>query len=349
MPSGSESRPVPSRIRAVLGTRTRRGFYALALILAGALCAAQSFGIAGWTVSAAAGASVLYGTAYEYVYDANTGNKISELDWDINPLPTFASRVLVRHQRTEFELSCSLGLDGNRGIMTDSDWLNEKLGDTSTKTNYSESTAMGAGFTDLGLSVRQSFRLSPTLDLSSFVGFRYIYIAWAAQGGWLQYAIDYHQGSSAPYSVYTTGQISAMSGTVSIYEQRYYAVIFGVDANAALSREISFFGSLHLSPIVIASALDYHALRDVTFKDSMSGGFLFQPALGLTWSPVSSFDLRLEGSYFLISGLKGSDTETAGPSSNETDIAPGQTIVYPNSAGAGIEFLSVELSAALRL
>jgi outer membrane protease len=329
--------------------RARRGLYSLVLILVGALCAAQSFGIAGWTVSAEAGASILYGTAYEYVYDANTGNKLSQLNWDIKPVLTVASSLLVQHQRTLFEFSCSLGLDGNRGIMTDSDWLNEASGDASMKTNYSESAAMGTGFTDLGLSVRQSFRLSPTVDLSSFVGFRYIDIAWAAQGGWLQYASNDTQGSLPPYYVYTTGQVRSMSGTVSTYEQRYYAVILGVDANAALSREFSFFGSLHFSPIVIASALDYHALRDVTFSDSMSGGFLVQPALGFAWSPVSSFDLRLEGSYFLISGLKGSDTATAGPNSNETNIARGQTIAYPNTAGAGIEFLSLDLSATLRL
>jgi outer membrane protease len=329
--------------------RTRRGFYSLALILAGALCAAQSFGIDGWAVSTEAGAKLLYGTAYEYVYDANTGNKVSELDWDIKPLVTVSSRLFVQHQRTQFGLSCALGFNANRGIMTDSDWLNEGLGDTSTKTNYSESTALGTGFTDLGLSVRQSFRLSQTVDLSSFVGFRYIDIAWAAQGGWRQYASDYQQNKLPPYYVYTTGPIFTMSGTVSTYEQRYYAVIFGVDANVVLSRDFSFFGSLHLSPIVIASALDYHALRDVTFTDSMSGGFLFQPALGLAWSPVSSLNLRLEGSYFLIGGLRGSDTETAGPNSSESNISPGQSIVYPNSAGAGIEFLSVELSATLRL
>ncbi len=332
------------------GRHLLRGLAAAAFTLAGTLCAAQSFGLADWTVSTEAGAQLLYGTAHEYVYDGNTGNKISELDWDIKPVLTLASRLLVQHRRTWFELSCALGLDGDRGIMTDSDWLNEASGDTGTKTNYSESTAMGTGFTDLGLSVRQSFRISRTVDLSSFVGFRYIDIAWSAQGGWLQYASDYVPKSSPPYYVYTTGTVEALpTGTVSTYEQRYYAAVFGAEVDLALSREFSFHGSLHLSPIVFASDLDYHALRDVTFADSMSGGFLFQPALSFVWSPGSQFSFRLGGAYLLIGGLKGSDTETAGPNSKETNIAPGQTIVYPNSAGADIEFLSAELSATLRL
>ena len=84
----------------------------------------------------------------------------------------------------------------------------------------------------------------------------------------------------------------------------------------------------------------------------MSGGYLVEPSASIVWTPGPRFSLNLVCGYFSIGGLHGSDTETAWSNYvpvSSTDIQPGQTIVYPNSAGADIEFLSVELSATLRL
>ena len=317
--------------------------FVLAASAAG-IVAAQ--GIPGWSFSASSGLEILYGTGYEYVLDPYTGGKVSELDWGIDPIVALSSSASARWRDTEFSLSCAAGIPGNSGIITDSDWLNEGTGYTNRKTNYSESSAVSERLIDLSLTLGQVFEPSYGSSLKLFAGYRYFDIAWSAHGGWLQYA-DNITNANPPYDPYTTGPKTTLYGLLSTYEQQYTAVIVGLSGNFKLSSRFAIEGSVQFSPAVYCTAVDNHILRSVTFTDTMSGGLLFEPELAFDWTPTRVFGLSLSVKYTSISGLKGDDVETGNTGVTGEAVGEGQSITYPNSAGAALNALGVGLSAML--
>jgi len=322
---------------------------AIFLTLTGGLCFSQSNSDANWSFSAGSGLEVLYGTAYEYVNDKNNGNQVSELDWGIKPIVSIASIARARLGKIELDLSCAMGFPGDSGTMADSDWLNESVGDTSTKTNYSESEAIAEHMTDLFVSFSYEFDPSQEVALKPFIGYRYLNINWSANGGWGQYASN-SQNIEPPYYSYTTGQIFSLYGLLSTYEQTYSAFVAGLSAEWRLSNRLSIDASIQAAPYVSCNDIDNHLLRGLTFTDTMSGGYLVEPDIALDWSPNSMVELRFHCKYTMISGLKGSDTETAGTNVDSGEgIGPGQSIVYPNSAGAAFSAVGFGIIAELRI
>ncbi|MGO8692617.1 MAG: omptin family outer membrane protease [Rectinemataceae bacterium] len=324
----------------------------LSMLAAGFGYAQESGGVndGAWTFSAGTGLEVLYGTAYEYVYDNANGNKLSELDWDIKPLTALSSFARARTGNVEFGLSCEAGIPGASGSVADSDWLNEGTASPNFKTNYSESNVDAERLIDLTLSLGYIVDLAPESSLKLFVGFRYYDIAWSAHDGWYQYADNYTKSNpNGPYDPYTTGAIQPFYGLVSTYEQQYTAVVFGLSGNYRFSERFSVEGSLQISPAVSCTDVDNHILRSVTFTDTLSGGFLVEPELALEWSPTRVLGLRLSLKYTSISGLKGSDTETGNTGVTGEAVGEGQSIVYPNSAGAALSAFGAGISLELHV
>jgi outer membrane protease len=322
----------------------------LFLAITPGLCFSQNAGTANWSFSAGSGLEVLHGTAYEYVYDNSNGNKMSELDWGIQPIISLAAIARARYRKAELDVSCTAGFPGDSGTMTDSDWLNESVGDTSTRTNYSESEALAEYLVDLCISFNYEFDPAATLALKPFVGFRYLNITWSATGGWFQYASNYQQNSNPPYYSYTTGQVSYFDGCIATYEQTYSAIVVGLEADWRLTNRFSIDASFQASPAVSCTGTDSHKLRGLTYTDTMSGGYLLEPDIALDWSLSSMVDLRFHCKYTLISGLKGTDTETADANVDSNEgLSPGQSVVYPNTAGAAFSTFGFGIIAELHI
>ncbi len=318
-------------------------FLASALVLAqaGAFLIAQDSGA--WTFSMGSGLELMYGTAYEYVYD--NSNTLSELDWDIKPLVAIASEARAKSGNFGFSVSCAAGFPGKVGTMADSDWQNEGTTAPNVKTNYSESDAILEHMTDLLVSLDYDFPVSPTLNLKSSVGFRYLNIAWQAKDGWLQYADNITSTSSPPYHSYTTGAVYNLYGLVSTYEQSYSGLVLGFSADWKLSTALSLEAGLQASPVLSATAVDNHVLRGLSFTDTMSGGYLLQPELSLRWLLRDAFDLAAHLKYTWISGLRGDETVKAASNYTGTGLNPGDSLTYSNSAGAAFHALGLALTA----
>jgi outer membrane protease len=322
----------------------------LALAQAHSFVLAQDSGTEAWSFSMGSGLEMLYGTAYEYVYDNVNGNKMSELDWDIKPLLTLSSVARVKSGRIGLNLFCAAGFPGNTGNMTDSDWMNEGTAYPNVKTNYSESAAIAEHMTDLLISLSYDYPLSANLYLKPFVGFRYLNIAWQAKDGWLQYASNI-ANPSPPYNSYTTGAVYNLYGLLSTYEQTYSGFIIGLSADWKISSDISLTAGIQASPLVSSSAIDNHVLRGLAFTDKMSGGYLLEPDLAIDWSPREKISFMAHLKYSLISGLKGDETLTAGTNVNtaSTGLNPGDSITYLNSAGAAYSAFGFGISAEWHL
>jgi outer membrane protease len=312
-------------------------------------CFAQGESTEKWSFSAGTGLELLYGTAYEYVYEASTKNKISELDWDIKPLVSVTSVARARFDTNEFSLSCAAGFPGRTGIVTDSDWLNYSLGDTSTKTCFSESDAIAENMIDLCLSWSYYFNVSPALDIKSFVGYRYINIAWSMKGGWYQYA-DNINNTNPPYDSYTTGTAGTYYGLLTTYEQTYSALVMGLSAKWRMSRYLTAAAGIQAAPVLSATAIDNHVLRGLTFTDTMSGGYLLEPDLALDWSPSSLITVHAHCKYSMIAGLRGDETVTAASNVDSNEgLSAGQSVKYTDTSGAALQAFGFGISAELHL
>lgn len=333
-----------------MGGRLKPAAIALSLASVGIVLAAQGAGGGLWSFVAEPGLHVLYGLAFEYAYDGTTGNKLSELDWDIKPMVSVSSALRARVRSFEFGLSCTVGFPDYSGVMTDSDWDNESVGDTATKTNYSESDALAQGLVAVDLSLGRVFEPGPRLEMRTSLGFRWLDVSWSARGGWYQYASDYSPTNPPPYFSYTTGAVVPMHGLISTYEQRYFILFAGARADWLLSRSVALSAGVRASPAVWAVAIDNHVRRDFTATDWMSGGYLLEPQLGVAWSPAPPITLRLNAGYALIAGLHGDEVVVAGDNVDPTlHLAPGATRTYANSSGAGMSAVELELGAELKL
>jgi plasminogen activator len=296
-----------------------------------------------WSFSLGSGLGLMYGTAYEYVYDSSNGNTMSELDWDLKPLVSIAADAKAKYGKGELNLSFALGLPLKSGIMTDSDWMNEGTGYPNVKTNYSESDAIVEHMADLCAALSYAFTLSNAFDLKPSIGFRYMNVKWSAKGGWLQYA---DESGSPPYSSYTTGPIVPMSGKLSTYEQGYSGFVVGLTAEWRISPQLALAFGAQASPFITATAIDEHLLRDLTFTDKMYDGYLVEPNLAIDWSPNKHLELQMNCRYTLISGLKGTETVKAGPNVDPSEgILPGQSVIFLNAAGAALKAFGLRVVA----
>jgi outer membrane protease len=319
----------------------------LVLVQAASLCIAQQAADTNWTFSTGTGPELLYGTAYEYVYDGS--NKLSELDWDIKPLFSIGSTARAKIGNVELGIALSAGFPGRAGSMTDSDWMNVGYANSDLKTNYSVSEAVAEHMTDLRLSLGYEYAISRVFGIKPFMGYRLIDLAWNAKGGWLQYA-DNIANPSPPYHSYTTGPKESLYGLISTYEQAYSSLIFGISADWRLSRNLALEANLQASPLISSTAIDNHILRGLTFTDRMSGGFLLEPDLAIGWSPVDRLSLRAHCRYLLISGLRGDETVTAATNVDAgAGLSPGQSVLFTDSAGAAMHAFGFGISADWRL
>ncbi|MEI6385255.1 MAG: omptin family outer membrane protease [Spirochaetota bacterium] len=322
-------------------------FPVLALSLAIAAPSAYAEDPAKPDFEATSGLGLRYGGASAFVYDR--GRKLSELDWDIKPLVSIDSsaRLSIGHFVSDFAVS--MGLPLSSGLITDSDWQNAPLGDTTTKTNYSVSAAAIGHYFDVGLLFGYDFPIGGKLSLAPEIGFRYCDIAWSAEGGWLQYA-DNGSNASPPYNSWTTGAKSPIYGLVSTYGQVYAGFLLGLRAHWAPSTVFSLEGQVDAAPILVAIAVDNHVFRNVTFSDIFLGGYLVEPLVTATYSPHPDWALKARLGWTLIGGLVGDDimTGSSGVDPALEGLNPGQSQTFVNAAGAALSALRLGFSASFQ-
>lgn len=291
------------------------------------------------------GTGVTYGIARELVFSTSTATglsyTVSELDWDIKPLPYAKAAVTLKTSAGFIaSLDARLGVPLRTGVIGDSDWLNYDFNGDPQKTNYSEHDC----FTERAilLDARAGWQIPVTswAAIVPYLSLGFMDFKWSARDGYLLYPPGYGSTATPPYPPLSSDTPVPASGTGIIYEQTYLIPALGCRAEF---RAGSFRGSVAftVSPFVFCNDVDNHVFANKDFYDTMSNGLLLEPSIALEWQVSERSRLRLDVSYRSITRLVGSTRIVAtGPG-----LTPGVTAgSYANSAGASYEALNASLS-----
>ena len=163
----------------------------------------------GWNFNASLTSGVRLGNYNEIVwYNRSTGGryKLSELNWDLKPAWYIGADFLMGYGRLELNMFSKFFFPGKSGTLKDSDWQNDYKfvnGDTSTKTNYSESDcrldSTGAGFAGYDLELQAAVKLYPArfLTLRPLLSFNAQFMNFNCRNGTAWYG-----DTTTPYSSY---------------------------------------------------------------------------------------------------------------------------------------------------
>jgi outer membrane protease len=310
-----------------------------------------------YTLSTSASMGMLYGSAFEELYNQSvaTDYKNSELWWPFQPL-FYAGAGLDFRSRLGIFASLDLreGLDGRTGTMTDSDFLN---GD-GVKTNYSESDCYTERAILLDLKVGYEAPLVPRLRLGGFVGFSYMDFKWSARDGYYQYPTSgsgYYIDSSGvvqdpkPYTPWSAGETKTpIYGTGILYEQAYLIGSLGVRASYRILDALTLAGSCSVAPLAFCYTEDNHELRTIDFYSTLKGGIMVEPDISAEYAIKPGASLKLALAFRSLFNLKGDITQVdQGTTSTESGYdyyaGPDSSTTGANDSGASISMLDVSL------
>ena len=296
------------------------------------------------SLEASTSAGVLVGTSREIVL---FGTYIeSELDWAMQPLAFTGSELRVSAPTgLRASLEVRSGIPGKTGRITDRDFLNNN----GVVTHYSEHDCFTEGALLLDARLGWRFALGRLVDVEPFAGFSLMRYKWTARDGFLQYPPE-----AGP--LYTPWDPQAprirVYGTGIVYQQTWYIPVAGVRATIRLSDRLDVGLSLGFSPFLWMNDLDNHELRLLDFVGTLSGGFLLDPSLDVSWRLADRARLSLDLSYRAIRGLVG-DTLIIGTGvgvlPGPGGLAPGEWNLYQDSAGASFDSVGIALSLELSL
>ena len=130
---------------------------------------------------------LMNGIVREYVIDpecTNTGNKESQLDWDIKNIPVISADADFWIFKYFYaNLNFRSGFPKASGVMQDYDWLNSIttgwLNDDPTElTNYSISDNQLDSYYSFGLKLGGSINLPLRIKILPFISFVYVFLWW---------------------------------------------------------------------------------------------------------------------------------------------------------------------------
>lgn len=289
---------------------------------------------------------IMYGMAKEFVYIGSDSFAISELDWPSEPIVFEESTLEVRVPGGLHGLvMAQVGLPGDSGQMTDSDWLNyPNYSNPTAKTHYSQSNS----YTEKSISIeaRLGLELKPSeaFVIEPFAMFGYMSWEWSARDGYYQYPSQ----SSAPYTPWSPSVTQTpMYGTVGIYRQTYLIPGAGLRMDVHLDRRWDISASFAFSPFVYCSVLDTHVLRDIDISGALFGGTMLEPSLEVRFALAEKVSASLGARYRHIAGLRGDEVVVGGTA--QTTYTPGTQYVNQDGYGASYDMLSVWLNFTLSL
>jgi outer membrane protease len=243
---------------------------------------------------------LLSGRAEELVYqDENSGDKLSQLLWDLKPL-VYTGAGLRYHRQSRggggffAEAMVKLGIPGETGVMEDRDWMGlnapQWLTHYSVHTNRTDWAVLFDG--SLGL----SFPVWTHFLLKISVAYHFMNFYWMGKGGSLLY----------PYPD-SHGYITTATATVITYQQIWHAIGPAVSFYGAFNRYFSMELAFNFSPLVFFAGLDNHILRvpRLVITGKYNGGFSIQPGLVFSFAPKGSLVFSLSLAYRRIRGTRG--------------------------------------------
>lgn len=243
-------------------------------------------------ISTSAGPTI--GVAREFVF---IDDKIlSELEWPMYPVWSVGVASSLKWKiGLEFSAAVSAGIPGMAGTFKDSDFNLQP--ENSVKTHYSQHDGYLEHSLDASCTTSWKFK-TRYFDILPSIGFKYLKYKWTAQDGYTQYG-----AGDDPWSEDEPKEM--VYGTSIAYQQEYMMPTLGLSvAFPFLDRYSAQIGVMG-SPYISCVGTDNHFLRNLTFTDIMTEGYLIEPSFLISWRPKTNFSLFLGGNWRYIAGLRG--------------------------------------------
>ncbi len=267
------------------------------------------------------------GISNEYVYDSDTGEKISQLDWEIEDVVMAGGVLSVWFSRkVQLNLGLWAAVTQGNGYMQDWDW------DSSLGSGWSHWSRSPVDLEDayiLDLNIGYEFDLGRGISLTPLLGFKFDYWEWADHGG--EYIYSRNGGWRNE-----SGTFPDETGIR--YEQRVYIPYLGMNLGVIRGR---FFANAHVKGSLWAKtkAEDEHLKRSMVFNDRIVNQPFLGTGVALGWQVSQSWVIRMGYDFQKLYSTKGD--------SHGIDYSTGDTWFDVDAAGAAHESHSIYLSAGI--
>ncbi|MCC5015940.1 MULTISPECIES: omptin family outer membrane protease [unclassified Legionella] len=276
---------------------------------ANASTSSTDYSFNGLSLSASLGS--LSGKSQEYVYDSESGRKMSQLDWRIKNAPIVNGEV-------NYDFLSWLSLNGrgwvtlgkSKTTMDDYDWL-DPFQSNWTDWSHHENTHLNYG-NELDLNLRAWIMQKQNYKLGLVAGYQRNSYSWRAVGGCYQY----ENGSEIGCFVNDDGGIG--------YQQKFNTPYVGLSGKYVINN-FEFNALLKFSDWANAQDRDEHYSRGLTFKERGQNSKFYSATIDAGYHFTQSTKLFAAASYNHYSkGL--ADTEII-------DNMTGERAYFNNAAG----------------
>ena len=250
-----------------------------------------------YSFSVTPGMGIFLGRTEEIVY-STSGNyyneMVSQLLWDIKNIFYYSLNIdfspvepLKKHGLFS-TLALKYAIPAASGIMEDRDWESEV---SSELTCYSRHDNLAQEFLFLDFIAGYSFPFKNMFVIKPEIALSYMHFSFAGMDGYQRRG-----------EIFTSFQ---GRGQVITYIQDWYLISTGAAFGIKFLERFYFELDFLLSPLVICIDLDFHVLRNVLFKDYMSGGFFLEGGAFLSFNINKWITISLKASYRNIAGTRG--------------------------------------------
>lgn len=304
----------------------------------------------GWNFSVEPIFGARFGKEGEIVWAQNSRNgekyKLSELEWQYTPALYAGAKIEGGYKRFEISFASIFFFPTSFGTMKDSDWNQDngyQTGNTSIKTNYSESENKIKNGFELELSFAFKFYPTNFLTLRPKISLSYQQMEFDAIGGKYWYGKNDHKnGTNNSYYSYNDPENST-SGTfqnksVIKYNLQNIYLWTGIQADFLPTNKILFSLATEAAPIVYMNSCDQHILRNMVFRNiSLSTFFAVRQSARAQFNLKNNFSLALN----FCGMLTGETTGVTYEKKNGENFYK----KYDDSSGAYSLFFDIGISA----
>lgn len=278
------------------------------------------------SITASTSLGWLGGESKEYVYDIDTGRKISELNWKINNAAIIKGDI---SWGPFFWLSLNAKgwttLASSGAGMDDYDWMDDSQSHWTDRSNSPNTRLNHAN--EFDVNAKAWLIKQPDYKLGAVFGYQQTRFSWTAFGGHYQYDNGDDVGDF-PRGERTIG-----------YQQKFSMPYVGL-VGGYRYQNIEFTTLLKYSPWVEARDNDEHYMRDLTFRDKASGSDYYSVSADVGYYVTPNTKVFTEFSWSKYSQGKGG-THVIDHESGESSYEGGDASGIDNknySFTAGVQY-----------
>jgi len=279
----------------------------------------------------------LAGTAREYVYDGETGTKLSQLNWRIKNAATVGLNVAYRPLDWLTIRGQAWTIVASNGKLTDYDWTMRSFGIQDWTDRSISSTRMNQSY-GADVSLAATFYRYGGLSLDALAGVRYQTTRFVARDGSYIYSTDPNAADDMPPDPSTFHNDSGnITGDVITYRQTWRSGYLGM-AMRYEADKFDFYGQAIVSPWTFGKDRDNHLQTGVITREHGKRSNMFGMEVGTNYHLTPRWSLYSSLGYEKYAHTK-ADTHRWG--------AEGESFDPTGSAGLANETWNLRVGAKL--